>query len=220
MKKEETSTIIHGDYVLTPCKNVFNSKTSYWISKKGYTIAVYAFTPTSKSDLKHMMSEHVLDSYIRYYEDVLSRMKDVKANRKEEEIQRHIGYGGNKDIITFIFDFLYHSGPDNVEAVRNLYANGYCYYFAKMLEDAFPGGKICVSWPFGHIVYIYDSVAYDIDGITSAEYELFIPIDFIGSAVNDFRRVKGKCHGTTQEELDDIGKRWEALGTPIKVHSL
>lgn len=220
MKNEETNMIIQGDYVLTPCKNAFNGKTSYWLSKKDHTIAVYAFTPSSKSDLEHMTSEQVLNSYIQYYEDVVDRMKKKKVNNKKEEIQRHIEMGGNKEIITFIFDFLYHSGPDNVETVRNLYANGYCYYFARMLEDAFPGGRVCVAWPFGHIVYIYENVAYDIDGISSAEYEQYIPVDFLGPALNDFRQIKGKCHGTTKEELDEIGKRWETLGTPIEAFSL
>ena len=33
-----------GEYVLTRVRNAFNNKTSYWLSKKGYTVAQYAFT--------------------------------------------------------------------------------------------------------------------------------------------------------------------------------
>ena len=40
------------DYVLTPCKNEFNNKTSYWISREGYTLARYCFTPANELDLK------------------------------------------------------------------------------------------------------------------------------------------------------------------------
>lgn len=35
---------IHGDYVITGIKNAFNSKTSWWISKKDHTIACYCFS--------------------------------------------------------------------------------------------------------------------------------------------------------------------------------
>ena len=75
MKKEETNLIIRGEYVLTPCQNAFNHKTSYWLSKKDHTIAVYAFTVTSNSDLEYMTQESVLEGYIRYYEDVLARLR-------------------------------------------------------------------------------------------------------------------------------------------------
>lgn len=66
--------IIVGDYVFSPCKNGFNDKTSYWVSKKGYTIAVYAFTPTSKNDLKEMTREDVLKSYINYLEQTIAKL--------------------------------------------------------------------------------------------------------------------------------------------------
>lgn len=43
---------IHGDYVITGIKNAFNSKTSWWISKRDHTIACYCFStntpPSSK----------------------------------------------------------------------------------------------------------------------------------------------------------------------------
>ncbi|MCR5480096.1 MAG: hypothetical protein K6F27_09615 [Ruminococcus sp.] len=43
---------IWEDYVLSPCKNAFNDKTSYWLSKRGYIISVYAFTPMSNKELE------------------------------------------------------------------------------------------------------------------------------------------------------------------------
>lgn len=36
----------------------------------------------------------------------------------------------------------------SVETIRSLFEAGYCYYFAKMLEDAFPGGVACLCYPF------------------------------------------------------------------------
>lgn len=40
-------TEIFGDYVLTPCKNAFNDKTSFWLTKKGMTCAMYCFSDVS-----------------------------------------------------------------------------------------------------------------------------------------------------------------------------
>lgn len=42
---------IYGEYVLSPCQNAFNSKKSYWLSKKDFMLAVYCFTPIDRSDL-------------------------------------------------------------------------------------------------------------------------------------------------------------------------
>lgn len=47
----EYISYVNGDYVLAPVKNAFNDKTSYWISKKGYLVAYYAFTPLDERNL-------------------------------------------------------------------------------------------------------------------------------------------------------------------------
>ena len=72
---EKYKTVVIGDYVFTPIKNQFNDKTAYWLSKKGYTIAVYCFTVSSTNDLKMLDDNRVLDSYIKYF--------DSRVNTKE-----------------------------------------------------------------------------------------------------------------------------------------
>ena len=72
MNKEES--FIHGDYVFTPCKNAFNGKTSWWISKKGYAKALYCFTPMDKRDLEEHLSPEYLRSYEDYFETFLKPM--------------------------------------------------------------------------------------------------------------------------------------------------
>lgn len=62
--------IVLGDYVLSPCKNAFNDKTSYWISKKGYAKAYYAFTPLDNKDLERQLTDASVESYIRMYEEM------------------------------------------------------------------------------------------------------------------------------------------------------
>ena len=47
---EKYKTVVIGDYVFTPIKNQFNDKTAYWLSKKGYTIAVYCFAVSNRDD--------------------------------------------------------------------------------------------------------------------------------------------------------------------------
>lgn len=69
---ERLETIIYGDYVAVPVKNTFNKKTSYWLSKKDYMVAVYMFTVEDCSgadDLKKRLSNEGMDSYVRLFEE-------------------------------------------------------------------------------------------------------------------------------------------------------
>lgn len=138
-------------------------------------------------------------------------MKLIRLPEEQDWIDNQIDiYNCDKTIITFIGDILFHPGAnvDKIEAIRQLFENGYCYHFAKMLEDAFPGGKICVCYPFGHIVYIYNKIAYDISGVSDAEYEELIPIEELGEAVNDFKHVEGKEYNLSYEEREKIKNNW------------
>ena len=56
-----------GDYVISGIENAFNTKTSYWISKNGFTIALYCFTTNSKMELDYML-KHV-NSYIQMFDN-------------------------------------------------------------------------------------------------------------------------------------------------------
>jgi len=66
--------IIVGEYVFTPCKNAFNNKVSYWVSKDGCSIAVYAFTPWDSQNLKEMTTPETLQSYIKVFDETLQRL--------------------------------------------------------------------------------------------------------------------------------------------------
>lgn len=65
--------IVVGEYVFTPCKNAFNNKTSYWVSKDGYTLSVYAFTPWDSSNLKEMTTPESLQSYMDFFDEMVKR---------------------------------------------------------------------------------------------------------------------------------------------------
>lgn len=137
-------------------------------------------------------------------------MKHIRSEVERLWIENQIEHGGDEILITFIGDILFHSGENvyKIEAIRNLFENGYCYYFAKMLEDAFPGGTICICYPFGHIIYLYNKIPYDISGVSYAEYEELIPIEAFGDAINDFKHVEGKSYCLTYEEREYMKDKW------------
>lgn len=71
------------------------------------------------------------------------------------------------DILEFIDKFRTKFGEyrkNKEESVRELFTDGFCYYFAKILQEAFPGGELCIPWPIGHFIYHYKGKYYDIEG--------------------------------------------------------
>lgn len=111
---------------------------------------------------------------------------------KTKFVNRDVAIGGNKQILEFIAGVRFQCSPacstdTSVETIRYLFEAGYCYYFARMLEDAFPGGDVCLMYPFGHITYVYDGIIYDIGGVSDAEYESLIPIKYLGNTISIFK---------------------------------
>ena len=126
-------------------------------------------------------------------------------------IENQVDHGGDEKVITFIGDIIFHPGEnvDRMETIRRLFEDGYCYYFAKMLEDAFPGGTICLCFPFGHIVYLYNKEIYDVSGKSDAEYEELVPIEAFGDDINVFRHVEGlNCPFHTLGDLTIMKDKW------------
>lgn len=117
---------------------------------------------------------------------------------KEEWINSWCGekWNGNRDVITFIANILYHNGNE-CESIYNLFAAGYCYYFALMLKDAFQRGEICWHKNFSHIVWVDDDkTAYEIGGIfyDYNEDEL-VPLSKLGEDLRYFKHVKIEGEG-------------------------
>lgn len=133
-----------------------------------------------------------------------------QSQKQKEAIREPIFMETDEKVIEFIVDFIFHGKniPGSEHVMYHQFACGYCYYFAVMLQNAFPGGQICVCYPFGHIVYIYKGVAYDIDGVSGAEVDEYIPIEHFGKAVNDFKHIKSQTYGITKEEMEEKYKDW------------
>ena len=140
----------------------------------------------------------------------INNLLQMKENWKYDNIT----FCGDKNIISFIGDVLFHgakgvSAHDSIETIRCLFECGYCYYFAQMLSTSFPGGKICICYPYGHIVYVYDGVAYDIGGVTDAEYEMLLPCSLFGKNF-EFKHAGGK--GLSQDQIERIAMRARESG--------
>lgn len=148
----------------------------------------------------------------------------AKLNEEKEKfISQNCTLGADKAVITFISNILFHgvygvSVTDSVESIRNLFEAGYCYYFAKILEEAFPNGMVCLCYPYGHIIYAYKGYAYDITGVSDAEYDMYIPVAEIGQSIEDFMR-RGVSFNCTEAQLDEIGKNAKMNHSYIKVLS-
>ena len=68
------------------------------------------------------------------------------------------------DVVAFIGEILY-DGRNQEDALRSFFRAGYCYHFARLLQDVFKRGTLCVTEPFGHIVWMdTNGLAYDIEG--------------------------------------------------------
>lgn len=82
---EHPTHIIFGDYVFTPEKNAFNGKTSWWISKPGYAVALYCFTADTPREARYQLEESARNGYIKMFED--SKAAALASNLSAEDIR-------------------------------------------------------------------------------------------------------------------------------------
>ena len=127
------------------------------------------------------------------------------------------------EILEFIENFKYGLGQFTKKEsgiVQQLFENGFCYYFAKILKDAFPGGELCIPWPIGHFVYKYNDKYWDISGeyipkqhdcvaMVPLNHKYFIDDSFIRCIENGFMHngySKNEyifCKNLTQKEIEE-----------------
>ena len=67
---------IFGEYVATPIKNAFNSKTAYWLSKANCMVSIYMFTCENGYNEKEMFSDMNMSTYIAMLEEKCKRSHD------------------------------------------------------------------------------------------------------------------------------------------------
>lgn len=108
-------------------------------------------------------------------------------------------------ILQFIWRVATHGGDDNPaaeNAITNLFASGYCYYFAKMLENNFKGKCMWVR-NVGHIVFVDpEGIAYDIHGVNDEwdENDL-VPLKILGLSLELFKHGPGEYDLSPEEKI-------------------
>lgn len=118
---------------------------------------------------------------------------------------------GDKKVMDFIDNFATLFGmlhPDETKAISKVFSNGYCYYFAHILKEAFGCGEIYMTANDAHIVWMYKNIAYDIYGVfnkypRSANNGNFyhgelIPIAMLPNYMDSFKHV---VPGTTKKGM-------------------
>ena len=118
---------------------------------------------------------------------------------------------GDKKVMDFIVNFATLFGmlhPDETKAIDKVFSNGYCYYFAHILKEAFGCGEIYMTANDAHIVWMYKNIAYDIHGVfnkypRSANNGNFyhgelIPIAMLPNYMDSFKHV---VPGTTKKGM-------------------
>lgn len=100
---------VYGDYVLTGIPNAFNNKTSFWISKKGFTVSLYCFSAESLRDLNEHLDN--IKAYISYFDNTVnSKKREDRSYSREQLLDVIQSYAmmiqRNKDYPTVLIDDL------------------------------------------------------------------------------------------------------------------
>lgn len=110
-----------------------------------------------------------------------------------------------------------------MDVLTIFFLNGYCYYFAQILNTAFSGGTVCWSVDRGHIVWLdgtdlENDIAYDITGVYE-DYEELRPVSYLGTTLIDFlhndekwksndKEFEKYCKEKNVEEIYEIETIW------------
>lgn len=139
----------------------------------------------------------------------------------DEQLKKYPG--ARRDVLEFIWRVVNHNPiPEGQEAIENIFASGYCYYFALMLKDAFGGD---IRWPKykGHIVWVdvINMIAYDIHGVyEDAGPDELLPLELLGDTLEGFRH-RGRDEDTsianhTRESIDMVEKYTKTMSDAYK----
>lgn len=111
-----------------------------------------------------------------------------------------------QEVLDFINNFKNHSNVPYY--IERLFRSGYCYYFAEILKSAFNRGELCWCAPLGHIIWMdIDGIPYDIEGINQSDCLAYIPIKYMGDAINDFKRTD-KCFNASKNDIIKIMQKY------------
>lgn len=121
---------------------------------------------------------------------------------------------GDEKVMDFIHRFVTLFGrltPVESSILASVFSQGFCYYFAIILKEAFGCGDICITSDCNHVVWVYKNIAYDIGGVynrypRSANIGNFfngnlIPISMVPHYMDSYKHV---LLGTTQKGMSEM----------------
>jgi hypothetical protein len=121
---------------------------------------------------------------------------------------------GDEKVMDFIHRFITLFGrltPTESSILGTVFSQGFCYYFAIILKEAFGCGDICITSDCCHVVWVYKNIAYDVGGVhskypRSANIGNFfngnlIPISMVPHYMDSYKHV---LLGTTQKGMSEI----------------
>lgn len=103
----------------------------------------------------------------------------------------------SKEVLTFIANFAFSGSTSRNKTIIDLFINGYCYYFALMLKDAF-GGEMVADVENHHILWKDTregdgyGLLYDVCGIYKSN-DHCIPVHDLYESLESYRH-RGKDH--------------------------
>lgn len=122
------------------------------------------------------------------YANQLASHVDNWKDEEQEEVEK---------ILSFIAG-MHNKATENIEedSLYDVFENGYCYYFANILNLAFPAlGRVVWIRNHGHIVWQsnFSGICYDISGIY-VDYEDgdLVEISRLGNLLKDFQHTNAK----------------------------
>lgn len=94
-------------------------------------------------------------------------------------IESQVECFGDKKIISFIADKIFRN------EFKFFGSNQTSLAFAMMLKERFFGGRVCVCYPSDNVVFVYEGVAYDCSGVSIYDCEMYIPVEWYYSVLNN-----------------------------------
>ena len=133
------------------------------------------------------------------YADRLANGEWKKEERKE--VEKVLSFvGGMHDVATYNFE------EDSIDSLYDVFENGYCYYFANILNLAFPAlGRVVWIRNRGHIVWQsnFSGICYDISGIY-VDYKDgdLVEVGRLGNLLKDFQHTN-RVYFSWNPEFDE-----------------
>lgn len=134
--------------------------------------------------------------------DYANRLANGEWKKEErEEVEKVLSFiGGMHDVATYNFE------EDSIDSLYDVFENGYCYYFANILNLAFPAlGRVVWIRNHGHIVWQsnFSGICYDISGIY-VDYEDgdLVEVGRLGNLLKDFQHTN-RVYFSWNPEFDE-----------------